>query len=460
MTEGKIVKWLKKEGESISSGEAICRGRDRQVDLEVEAFDDGVAARRLLDPPRARPGRSARPSRCIRRRDSARTFDGLGRSARKAAAPASARAARPRHGPAARRPARSRVVPTQVPRRAARCGRELRAPAAARRRRPRRPAALRREPHPRHAARAAHRGERSVDLREIEGSGPFGAIVVADIETYLKQVEDHAEDAEGVRATPLALRVADELGLSLEGVKGSGPGGRVTKTDVLYFQKREAERAEEREAELFRSTIQLSQKRKALIRNMVRSKERAPHFYIQMDVLTDAFTALRDQLNRAGRQGPAAAHLHASHREGGGARARGLPRGQRHLPRGRGRRGGVRADQHRPRGGRERRARRADHQALPGQEPSASSREEANALIQRARMRKLTVQDYADGTFTISNLGMIGVDRFYGIITPPQSSILSVSTMQPRPIVRDNAAARSAASPRSASPWITACSTA
>jgi pyruvate dehydrogenase E2 component (dihydrolipoamide acetyltransferase) len=63
--------------------------------------------------------------------------------------------------------------------------------------------------------------------------------------------------------------------------------------------------------------------------------------------------------------------------------------------------------------------------------------EDANQLIQRARMRKLQVSDYADGTFTISNLGMFGVDRFYAIVTPPQSSILSVSAIQQRPIVRE-----------------------
>jgi len=63
--------------------------------------------------------------------------------------------------------------------------------------------------------------------------------------------------------------------------------------------------------------------------------------------------------------------------------------------------------------------------------------EDANHLIQRARMRKLQPQDYADGTFTISNLGMVGVDRFYAIITPPQSSILSVSAMKDCPVVRN-----------------------
>ena len=86
--------------------------------------------------------------------------------------------------------------------------------------------------------------------------------------------------------------------------------------------------------------------------------------------------------------------------------------------------------------------------------------EEANSLIQRARMRKLQPADYADGTFTISNLGMFGVDRFYAIITPPQSSILSVSAIaraagRARGQDRDRHASR-----RSACQSTTACSTA
>ncbi len=54
----------------------------------------------------------------------------------------------------------------------------------------------------------------------------------------------------------------------------------------------------------------------------------------------------------------------------------------------------------------------------------------ADALIRKAREKKLSPDDYADGTFTISNLGMLGVDRFYAIITPPQSMVLSVGSVR------------------------------
>ena len=112
-------------------------------------------------------------------------------------------------------------------------------------------------------------------------------------------MEAQPEDAEGIRATPLAFRMAAELGVDLEAVKGSGPAGRITKSDLLQHEKRQADRAVAREAELFGGALQLSQKRKALIRNMVKSWDEAPHFYLQTDVRTDGLKAVRDQVNAA-----------------------------------------------------------------------------------------------------------------------------------------------------------------
>jgi pyruvate dehydrogenase E2 component (dihydrolipoamide acetyltransferase) len=183
--------------------------------------------------------------------------------------------------------------------------------------------------------------------------------------------------------------------------------------------------------------VQLSQKRKTLIRNMVKSKERAPHFYLTMDVLTDALTELRDELNErvAGKGKPRITYTHlmikaaalaleafpeanATYRDEEGDVALYEPINI-----------GVAVDVN-------------DELVAPTVKHCQGKSifqlaEEANSLIQRARMRKLAPQDYSDGTFTISNLGMVGVDRFYAIITPPQSSILSVSTLLQRPIVKD-----------------------
>jgi pyruvate dehydrogenase E2 component (dihydrolipoamide acetyltransferase) len=176
--------------------------------------------------------------------------------------------------------------------------------------------------------------EKSIDLAEITGTGPGGAIVVADLEAYLAELNGAGAEADGTRATPLALRMASDAGTDLEGVKGSGPGGRITKSDLLEHWKREKSASKEREAVLFRGALQLSQKRKALIRNMVRSKAEAPHFYVEMDVSTDALRGLRDQANRDA--GDKRVRLTYTHLMIKAARSpREVPDGECDLPRGR-----------------------------------------------------------------------------------------------------------------------------
>ncbi len=278
--------------------------------------------------------------------------------------------------------------------------------------------------------------EKSLDLTELEGSGPAGAIVVRDVESYLKELEAHEPDAEGVRATPLALRIAGEIGVDLEGVKGSGPGGRITKSDLLEHVSSQKKLAGEREVELFRGALQLSQKRKALIRNMVRSKAEAPHFYVSMSVQTDSLKQERDRVNQeSGDKRPHLTYTHLMIK----AVALALERfpdanatyrsEEQHIALFEAINIGLAVDVQ-------------DELVAPTVKDCQGKSvfklaEEANALIQRARMRKLQPGDYADGTFTISNLGMFGVDSFYAIITPPQSSILSVGGIQQRPVVRE-----------------------
>jgi len=278
--------------------------------------------------------------------------------------------------------------------------------------------------------------EKSLDLTEIRGGGPAGAIVVRDVEQYLKELEAHESEGEGVRATPLALRMAGEIGVDLELVKGSGPGGRITKSDLLEHVASERKVDNERASELFRGAQQLSQKRKALIRNMVRSKAEAPHFYVSMGVQTDSLKQLRDHVNEeSADRRPHLTYTHFIIKASALALER-FPDANATY--------------------------RAEEQQVALYEainiglavdvqdelvaPTVKDcqgksifqlAEDANGLIQRARMRKLQPRDYADGTFTISNLGMFGVDMFYAIITPPQSSILSVGSIEQRPLVRE-----------------------
>ncbi len=272
--------------------------------------------------------------------------------------------------------------------------------------------------------------ERGVDLSEIAGSGPDGAILVPDIERYIEALETQAEPLlhGDVAVTPVAQRIADEMRIDLSRVKGTGPGGRITKRDLRAHLDRESREGTTREIELFGDEVKLSQKRKFLIRNMVESKRSAPHFYLSMEMNVEPLGALRERLKAEGKR---VTYTHMIVK----ACALAIER----MPE-------VNATY------REDRILRfnpiniavavdvQDELVAPvlkncqgrDLESLAAS---LDALITKARERKLAPDDYSDGTFTVSNLGMFGVDRFYAILTPPQSMVISVGALRSEPVV-------------------------
>ena len=430
MEEGRLIAWRKKVGDAVKRGEVIAEIETDKADMEFEAYTEGVVAQIVVEAGATVPvGTLIAVLRLPGESEDAVTPV----SAMQVAATQPAAAAKPASAPAAKAtsaaakaapatavaPARIASMPSPV------TGERVQTSMVADDGR------LRATPRARRMAE-----EKAIDLAEITGSGPGGAIIVADLETYLADLLAQEPETDGTRATPLALRMAGEVGTDLEGVKGSGPGGRITKSDLLAHWKSEKSQGKEREAVLFRGALQLSQKRKALIRNMVRSKAEAPHFYVQMDVMTDALREVRDQANRdAGDKRARLTYTHLMLK----ACALALEKFPQVNATFRVEENdiaifdainiGLAVDVQ-------------DELVAPTVKDCQGKSvwqlaEEANSLIQRARMRKLQPADYADGTFTISNLGMFGVDRFYAIITPPQSSILAVSAIAERPIVRD-----------------------
>ena len=433
MEEGRLIAWRKRVGDPVKRGEVLAEIETDKADMEFEAYTEGTVAQIVVEAGQTVPvGTLIAVLRLPGESEDAVAAQAA--PAAQQAAPPAAAAAKPAAAPAAPRapapaPAPSRAAPAPTPARVelppAPSGPRIVAPLVADDGR------IRATPRARRLAE-----EKSIDLSEITGSGPGGAIVASDIESYLTQLEGQAPDSDGIRATPLALRMASERGTDLEAVKGSGPGGRITKSDLLSHWKREQAHSKEREAVIYRGTLQLSQKRKALIRNMVRSKAEAPHFYIQMDVSTDALREVRDQVNRdAGDKRPRLTYTHLMLKAAALALERHPAVNATYRPEENdiaiydAINVGLAVDVQ-------------DELVAPTVKDCQGRSvwelaEEANSLIQRARMRKLQPADYADGTFTISNLGMFGVDRFYAIITPPQSSILSVSSIAQRAIVRE-----------------------
>jgi pyruvate dehydrogenase E2 component (dihydrolipoamide acetyltransferase) len=279
--------------------------------------------------------------------------------------------------------------------------------------------------------------ESGIDLSEIAGSGPDGAIVVADVEGYRKSLEEASAPAvQGdVAATPVAQRIASELGIDLARVKGTGPGGRVSKRDLREFLEVERERGPARAAALYGDEIKLSQKRKFLTRQMVESKQAIPHFYVSMEVDAEPMRRLLESVKAEGR------HLTYTHLI---LKASSLA---------------LEAHPDVNATFREDRIVKfnpinvavavavGDELVAPVVKDCQGRdifelAQATDALIQKAREKRLAPEDYSDGTFTISNLGMFGVDHFYAIITPPQATVLSVSAVRTVPVA-DGSAIRS-----------------
>lgn len=244
-------------------------------------------------------------------------------------------------------------------------------------------------------------------------------------------------------ASPLATRLAMHYKIPLHEVQGTGPNGRIVRADVERFKNRP--RKEEplahsvEEAPLFSgfeppfSQEPLSGMRKTVATRLSQSKRTVPHFYLQNTVQVDKLLATRARLNEtlglkvslndwvvkavsaALRAVPAMnvawdpAGIRSYERVDV-AVAVGLENGGLITP--------VLRD--------------ADRQSLK------NLSEDMRGLAKKAREGQLTADQYQGGTFTVSNLGMLGVQEFLAILNPPQAGILSVGAVQKTPVVLED----------------------
>ena len=240
-------------------------------------------------------------------------------------------------------------------------------------------------------------------------------------------------------ASPAARKLARERGLDLAAFGGSGPGGRVVLADVERGPAARAPAAApaKRKRELppkrtlREESLPLSPMRRAIARNLAVAKPGSPHFYLEISADMRRAVALREQLNELG-QGEislndlilkASADALTRHPEVNAAWA-----GESIV-----RHGGVHVGMAvaMEEGLITPVLRDADRMSVF--EVARSSRE----LAKRARDKRLKPDEYQGGTFTVSNLGMFGIDAFYAIIDPPQAAILSVGAAQKVPWVEE-----------------------
>ena len=254
-----------------------------------------------------------------------------------------------------------------------------------------------------------------------------------------------AAKAGPVMASPVARRMADELGIDLHQVAGTGPEGRITKRDIEEAMKQRAVPAPGPVAqppitipsvvptgEEYR-VVPLSPMRQTIGRRMVESKQQAPHFYITSEIDMEAAFALRKQLNAllpeneaisvndllvkaaaiALKQFPnvnasfAGNEIHIHERINIGiavTRETGLVTTF---------------------------LKDADKKTL------AQIAKESRELIARAREGRMRAEEMVGGTLNISNLGMFDVEHFIAIISPPQAAVLAIGSVRQVPVVKD-----------------------
>ena len=235
------------------------------------------------------------------------------------------------------------------------------------------------------------------------------------------------------KASPLARRLASEKNIDLARVTGSGPQGRVVKRDiegVLASGVGITARAPHPITPGTSADVELSLIRKTIAKRMTESKVTAPHFYVTVEIDMEPAIAFRDQIDNVTqikvsftdiliKAAAAALMQHPS------VNASYL---------------GDRTRQY--------------HYAHVGvavalddglvtpivrnceQKSILQINEELQNLVERARARKLKPEEYSGATFTISNLGMYGVEEFVAIINPPEGAILAVGTIVEKPVVK------------------------
>ena len=266
----------------------------------------------------------------------------------------------------------------------------------------------------------------------------------------------HAASGERIFASPLAKRMAQQAGIDLAGVKGTGPCGRIVKADIEAFQPGTARPAAPlaapapaaaptpRPAVAITAPHRLvpnSSMRKVIARRLSEAKATIPHFYVSMDIELDALMKLRADLNaKSPKEGPGAFRLSVNDLV---IKAAALT--LRRIPT-------VNASWTDdnivlyddvdisvavsiPEGLITPIVRHADLKGL------AAISNEMKDLAARAKSGKLKPEEFQGGGFSISNMGMFGVSGFSAIINPPQAGILAVSAGQQRAVVKNGALA-------------------
>jgi pyruvate dehydrogenase E2 component (dihydrolipoamide acetyltransferase) len=425
MEEGTLLRWLKEVGQEVAEGEPLAEIETDKVSLEIEATEAGVLTKTLVGEGDVVPIGSPIAT--------------IGEDAAAAA-------------PAAPAPAPASAADADAPDRAAASGANGRAPTA--------------DDAPedeRLFSPAARRGDADGAAVDAEAPPANGAALAAAAPA---PVAPARAAGERLRASPLVKRLAAEHGIDLEGVVGTGPGGRIVKENIAHLLTGAPQAAPTAPAPaptpaapeqpaptpeptpVAASTPaapiaapagrpagvprEMSRIRRTTGRRMTESKQAAPHFYVTAEVDMAPARLFREQVNAQVGDDASKVSFNDLIVKAAALALREFPNLNASLE-------GDRL---------------VDHPnidvniavAIEGgliapfvpdadQKSLGTIARMAKDLIGRARSGGLTPEEFQGGTFTVSNLGMYDVEEFIAIINPPQAAILAVGSIKETPVV-------------------------
>lgn len=408
MTEGTIAKWMVSDGDTVSRGDVICLIETAKITNEVEAERDGVILK-IVEP----ASEEAVPVGALL----AVIGDGVAPGDEIAAFVAGFKPSSGGVSDNAKKPDISASsngtdsADTETP--------AKRQPIKIETNRPISPKAL------------ALAEAEAVDLAEIQGSGRDGRITYQDVHQHLRPPTSPAlrgpallpADDRSIYASPLARRIAAIHDIDLSALTGTGPRGRISKSDVLAAvdTARPGTGGGAFVPIANRPTIQPFDKiRKIVAKRLTAAKQEIPHFYLRTSVRVDELLALRRTANLVlGCKASVNDYLVmtcakalARHPEINiqihGEDLHQFPHAD------------VAIAVASPKGLVTPIVRQADRMRID------QLAQATGTLVEKAREGRLAFEDMDGGTFTVSNLGMFGIDGFDAIINPPQGAILAV----------------------------------
>ncbi|HNI04927.1 MAG TPA: dihydrolipoamide acetyltransferase family protein [Flavobacteriales bacterium] len=377
MTEGVVAKWSKKVGDKVKSGDILAEIETDKATMEFESYTDGVLLHIGVEQGKAAPVDSVLAVLGAAGEDITAL---LAEAAKTMPAPVAAPSPKKVEAPKAAPPA----APVPV------------APAAS--------------------------------------TKPVPVAVVAN-----GAAPAHAAGDKRVKASPLAKHLAEEKGIDIGRIRGTGPEGRITKADVEGYTGGGMASVGP-QVERF-TEVPVSQMRKTIARRLAESKFSAPHFYLTIELDMSRAMQVREAINASIAPDKvsfndlvikAVALSLKRHPKvnsswlgdpSGSASAGALIRTNEHVHIG----VAVAVEE----GLLVPVVRFADGKAL------RTIGAEVRDFAKRAKEKKLQPQDWEGNTFTISNLGMFGIDEFTAIINPPDACIMAVGAILEKPVVRN-----------------------